>query len=266
MLTIIGCGNPTRRDDGVGVAVAQRLQHRLQRHPVPGVQVFDCGTAGVDVMFKARGSEALVIVDAAQTGAEPGSIFEVPGEELAADYEASLSLHDFRWENALAAGRRIFKDQFPREVRVWLVEAESVGYGIELSAPAERAMETVYGRLLRVVADHAARRHSDRVEGIPLRIERGSIHIEQAVYERFFDGRQGVLLMAKDSRVALVPIDQTDGGLIVKQRNAKGDRVIHAVEHLMASGIGPEQQHELMADWDPRLGAVSFVLPKERLQ
>ncbi len=215
MLTVIGCGNLNRRDDGVGVLVAQRLQERLRRHPVPRVQVFDCGTSGVDVMFKARGSTALLILDASR------SVSRAPSTKFRAKFSLRItrprtpctthlrssgrssrsgslahvySLHDFRWDHALAAGRKIFRAEFPESVRVWLVEAESLEYGLELSAPVREASEEVYRRLLVAVAEYAAERHSAKSSGAPkdsLEIRRGSIRLSKELYERYFEGRGG---------------------------------------------------------------------------
>ena len=143
MLTIIGCGNLNRSDDGVGVLVAQRLQTYLQENPIPAVRVFDCGTAGIDVMFQARGSEELIIIDASRTGSEPGAIYEVPGEVLEKLPEPSYNLHDFRWDHAIATGRKIFKDSFPTKVTVYLIEAQNLDFGWTVSAPVEKAANTV---------------------------------------------------------------------------------------------------------------------------
>lgn len=135
MLTIIGCGNSNRSDDGVGVFVAQALQIYVQRLPCDNVRVFDAGTGGMDVMFQARGSRKLIIVDACSSGSEAGAVFTVPGAELQADHLPEFSLHSFRWNHALAAGRKIFRDQFPDDVTVYLIEAKSLDLGLELSAP-----------------------------------------------------------------------------------------------------------------------------------
>ena len=135
MLAIIGCGNSNRSDDGVGVFVAQALLQRLRSIPRDDVRVFDAGTGGMDVMFQARGASRLVIVDASQSGSPPGAIFEVPGSELQRDHSPSFSLHDFRWDHAVHAGRRIFGDAFPSELTVYLIEAGSLGFGTELTAP-----------------------------------------------------------------------------------------------------------------------------------
>jgi hydrogenase maturation protease len=147
-LTIIGCGNLNRCDDGVGVVIARRLQAAVGREAEDRVRVFDAGTAGMDVMFQSRGCESLIIVDASATGSAPGTVFEVPGEELENAGCASFSLHDFRWDHALYAGRQIFKDEFPEDVRVTLIEAENLGYGWELSAPVAAAAERVTAKLL----------------------------------------------------------------------------------------------------------------------
>jgi hydrogenase maturation protease len=148
MLTIIGCGNLNRSDDAVGVIIAQRLQQFLLENPTPNVRVFDCGTAGMEVMFQARGSKQLVIIDASSTGSEPGAVYKVPGKELEALPEPSYSLHDFRWDNALAAGRKIFQDDFPKEVTVYLIEAANLDFGWELSPAVQKSADIVFQELV----------------------------------------------------------------------------------------------------------------------
>ncbi|MGK7955555.1 MAG: hydrogenase maturation protease, partial [Crocosphaera sp.] len=143
MLTVIGCGNLNRCDDAVGVIIAQKLQEIFQYQNLSNLQIYDCGTAGMEVMFQARGSEKLIIIDACSTDSEPGTIYKVPGEELEELPEASYSLHDFRWDNALAAGRKIFKEEFPNDVTVYLIEAENLGFGLEISPSLTDSMTKV---------------------------------------------------------------------------------------------------------------------------
>ena len=142
-LTIIGCGNLNRSDDGVGVVVAHSLGEYVQSHGRADVSVFDAGTDGMGVMFRARGAKRLVLVDASRSGAEPGAIFKVPGGELASDYEPAYSLHDFRWDHALYAGQRIFGASFPTDVTVFLIEAGTLELGCELSTPVSAAAARV---------------------------------------------------------------------------------------------------------------------------
>lgn len=156
MLTIIGCGNSNRSDDGAGVFVAQHLLRELVGRKLPAVRVFDAGTGGMDVMFQARGSLKLIIIDASRSGSPSGAIFKVPGEQLQAEREASYSLHDFRWDHALAAGRKIFRDQFPREVTVYLIEAGCLDLGFELSDPVRAAALSVIAEIRQVMNDYRA--------------------------------------------------------------------------------------------------------------
>lgn len=154
MLTIIGCGNSNRTDDGAGVYVAQQLQNFLKSQNKQNVKVFDAGTGGIDVMFQARGSSRLIIIDASQTGSEAGTIYQVPGEELEREREVSYSLHDFRWDDALYAGRKIFREDFPKEVTVFLIEAESLGYGLELNPKVKVSAEKTIERLKKIINEY----------------------------------------------------------------------------------------------------------------
>jgi hydrogenase maturation protease len=155
MLTIIGCGNSNRSDDGVGVFVAQALQDYLRRRPRADVRVFDAGTAGMEVMFQARGARKLMIVDASISGSEAGAIFTVPGEELRADHEPEYSLHGFRWDHALAAGRKIFREQFPSDVTVYLIEAKSIAVGLEMSAPVRVSADRLVAQIKELIDGYA---------------------------------------------------------------------------------------------------------------
>lgn len=148
MLTIIGCGNLNRCDDAVGVIVAQRLQSFLSRYPRSDVRVFDCGTGGMDVMFQARGSDALIVIDACTTGSEPGAVFTVPGAELASLPEPGHSLHNFRWDHALAVGRKIMGKDFPTDITVYLIEADQLDLGLELSPAVKCAAAKVFDAIV----------------------------------------------------------------------------------------------------------------------
>jgi len=116
-----------------------------------GVRLLDAGTDGMAVMYAARGCGMLIVVDAARSGADPGAVFEIPGEELDDRPPPALSVHEFRWDHALYAGRRIYGEEFPREVTVFLVEAQSTDFGLELSPPVAAAAARVAERIAELV-------------------------------------------------------------------------------------------------------------------
>ena len=145
---ISGCGNLNRSDDGVGSGVIQRLQSKS----LPaGVSLFDAGTDGMAVMYKAKGMERLIIIDARAPEGEAGAVFEVPGEVLSSLPPHSLNLHDFRWDHALYAGQKIYADDFPTNVKVFLIEAESIDLGTGLSEKVEKAADIVAAKIEELV-------------------------------------------------------------------------------------------------------------------
>jgi hydrogenase maturation protease len=150
MLVVIGCGNLNRSDDGAGVVVARRLL-ALRTPPSASVKILDAGTNGMDILFQARGARKLVIVDASSSGSEPGSVFEVPGHELENRPAPSYTLHDFRWDHALYAGRRIWADDFPTDVTIFLIEAATLDYGLDLSPKVKQAADIVTARIATLI-------------------------------------------------------------------------------------------------------------------
>ena len=262
MLTVIGCGNTNRSDDAAGVLVAQRLIAALNENPVEGVRVFDAGTSGMDTMFQARGSDALIIVDANISDSEPGSIFEVPGSELDNAYDAAYSLHDFRWDHALHAGKKIFGDEYPEDVTVYLIEVKSTELGLEQSEPVLEAVgkvvDMIWSRINAPLAgpnDAGSARSSSGAHSVV--IHRGNIYVDAEIYQRYFSGIESVAVLANEGDIALMPVrNQGGGGLLLKIRNARGDRVIHAREILESAGISEDQEINVTPKWDSDFAAL----------
>lgn len=62
-------------------------------------------------------------------------------------------------------------------------------------------------------------------------IARGNFYLSRATCDAYLPGVVSVALLARDDEVLIVPLTQESvGGLLLKQRNAHGDRVIHAQE------------------------------------
>jgi len=150
---VIGCGNPLRGDDAVGPILIRRLAEA----GVPaGVRLVDGGTAGMDTAFAMRGAGRVLLVDAARTGAAPGTVYRVPAEELV-DLPLHLPQpHAVRWDQALAFGQWLLGDDYPTDVTVYLIEAATLEPGAALSPPVLRAMERVRTLIIDELAGDAA--------------------------------------------------------------------------------------------------------------
>jgi hydrogenase maturation protease len=152
---VIGCGNLLRGDDAAGPEFVRRLASR--KLPA-GVECLDAGTGGIDVAFAIRGVPEVIFVDACRTGSQPGSLFELPAEELVnLPPPEGLGLHDFRWHHALAAGRWLHGDEPPQRVTAFLVEGAAFEAGAEVSPAVDRALDVLADLLLaRLTARPAA--------------------------------------------------------------------------------------------------------------
>ncbi|MFN8441195.1 MAG: hydrogenase maturation protease [Caldilineaceae bacterium] len=143
---IIGCGNLLRGDDGVGPLL---IRHLWERDLPAHVQLADGGTAGMDVAFKMRGAERVILIDACRSGNEPGTLYRLPGEAVEQLPPLDgIHQHAFRWDHALAFARWLLKDEYPKVIQVYLIEIASVEPGIELSPPVAQAMERLINLLL----------------------------------------------------------------------------------------------------------------------
>lgn len=145
---IIGCGNLLRGDDAAGPVFIRRL---WERGLPQGVRCADGGTGGMDVAFQMRGVPEVVLVDACRSGSEPGSIFQIPGSEVEhLPPLAGINLHAFRWDHALAFAHWLLKEDYPRNITVYLIEAEVLEIGAELSPAVDKALarleETFYAK------------------------------------------------------------------------------------------------------------------------
>lgn len=148
---IVGCGNLLRGDDAAGPVAVRRL---WDAGLPPGVRCADGGTGGMDVAFQMRGVPSVVLIDACSSGSEPGSIFEVPGSEVEQlPPLTGIHLHAFRWDHALAFARWLLKDEYPKDVTVFLIEAEKTGMGDGLTPAVDAAVNKVVTLLLERFAE-----------------------------------------------------------------------------------------------------------------
>lgn len=75
---VVGMGNVLRGDDGFGVAVANALQ---ERDLPPGVELMEIGTGGMHLVQELmNGYDSVLILDAVDRDAEPGTLFVLEPE------------------------------------------------------------------------------------------------------------------------------------------------------------------------------------------
>lgn len=249
---VVGCGNLLRGDDGVGPIL---VRHLWERGVPDGARLVDGGTAGMDVAFQMRGAERVVIIDASATGAAPGTLYRVPGAELENVPPLSgLHTHSFRWDHAIAFARWALAEACPDDITVFLIEAESVEMGAELSEPVVAGMEQVIALIER---DFLAplRPVTQDVPTVEFTAD-GYLRLDAQLAGSRFPSSAAVALV-REGQLWLMPLrGPQSGGLLLKQRTPAGDRST-LIREVLADGIPVGVRP---AYWDADQGALRVPL------
>lgn len=146
---MLGLGNILLSDEGVGVRVVERL---LEQYDFPeGVRVMDGGTLGLDLLPYVEDASRLLVVDAVQARKPPGTLVRMMGDEIPIFLDASkVSPHQEGLQDLLAVA--VLKGYLPDEVVFWGAQIESLGVGLELSAPVAAQVDALAGKVLEELA------------------------------------------------------------------------------------------------------------------
>ena len=122
---VIALGNPFRRDDGVGPILLDRLRDR----ELPGTELVELGDPGFRLIHVLADYSSVVVVDAVDFGAEPGTFetFDPAETETIQEERSSHKTDVFE----LLAVSDVVED--PTTVRVFGVQPKSVDFGDELT-------------------------------------------------------------------------------------------------------------------------------------
>jgi hydrogenase maturation protease len=137
---IIGVGTRWRGDDAAGLEVARRLRGRVAayQHEGDGAGLVEAWTGAADV----------VVVDAAASGAAPGTVrrFDARAGPLPAR-ALRTSSHAFGVADAVELARAL--ERLPDHLEVIAIEGADFSAGVPLSAAVERAIDEVVDDLIR---------------------------------------------------------------------------------------------------------------------
>jgi hydrogenase maturation protease len=97
---VIGIGNVLWADEGFGVRVVEAL-HAAFAFP-EGVELFDGGTQGLNLLEDVASSRRVLVFDAVDFRAEPGTLHVLRGDDVPAWGRAKLSPHQIGFNDVLA--------------------------------------------------------------------------------------------------------------------------------------------------------------------
>ena len=89
-------------------------------------------------------------------------------------------------------------------------------------------------------------------------IARGNLYLSRELCDAYFAGTVSVALIERAGACLIVPLRADSvGGLLLKQRNARGDRVIHAQEFLRGHGVAEQiEPRSMPVRWDEDSAAL----------
>jgi hydrogenase maturation protease len=150
-IALLGLGNLMRTDDAVGMLTLRRLE-KCGRLP-PEVRVIEGGTLGLDLLDSLRGISHLLVLDAVDTGATPGTLKRFEGRDVD-DLPVSKSVHLLGFADLMCALRLM--DAAPGEVVLLGVQPASTGWGTVLTPEVESAQHALMQSAISQLAQWAA--------------------------------------------------------------------------------------------------------------
>ena len=148
-ILVLGLGNLLMSDDSIGVRTVQRLQQDFRVSE--GVTIVDGGTLGLDLLPYIEEADELLIIDALEMRAEPGSLFRLEGDEVPRAFASKLSVHQMGLQDLLAVAE--LQGYAPQKLVVHGIQAGSIEMKLELSPPVAAAMDKLLDDVVNELRD-----------------------------------------------------------------------------------------------------------------
>jgi len=144
---VLGLGNPLMGDDGLGLAALERLREQWE---IPGVELVDGGTWGMNLLPLVEESTNLILLDAIRSGDAPGTLVEWERDRLPRYLSLKLSPHQIDLREVLALAE--WRDTMPEEVVAIGLAPRDVVMTTALSPEVEAGLERMVEATLRYLA------------------------------------------------------------------------------------------------------------------
>jgi hydrogenase maturation protease len=149
-LAVLGIGNLIYSDDGAGLEALRRLEND-PRLPA-GVRFIDASAGGLEVAARIGCASRLLILDAVDVGAVPGTVVRLTGDQLSG-LPAGACVHRLGISDLLSVLR--LTERMPEEVILLGVQPASIALGTVLSPAVESGVRRVAAEALAQIAEWA---------------------------------------------------------------------------------------------------------------
>lgn len=147
---VLGFGNPVRADDGVGIYVIDQLKERLEENE--HLSIFDMGTSAFEVLFKLKGHDRIILIDAVINTGEPvGTTYKLPASEVEGQIEDDpmVFLHGLKWNQALSYARKMLGTDYPENIEVYLIAIDSTKFNVGMTDKGKAGADKIIDILVK---------------------------------------------------------------------------------------------------------------------
>lgn len=145
---VVGLGNTLMGDDGLGVAALMRLQEQWR---VPGeVELVDGGTAGMCLLPIVEGTARVLLIDAIDMGAPPGTKLLIARDRLPRHLATKVSVHQIDVRDVLALAE--LRGTLPKEAMAIGLQPAVIEMSADLSDAVRRGLDDLVDDIVRVLA------------------------------------------------------------------------------------------------------------------
>ncbi len=145
---IVCIGNDLVADDGVGQAIFSELERRSLP---PQIRLKMLGLGGMALLNEFEGEEHLIVVDAVQLGASPGTVHVLDWDQLPQG-GGHVSCHGIGIREAIEVSRTLYPEVTPEIIHLVGIEGkcfDQLGQG--LSPEVEESIEPATKRILEIL-------------------------------------------------------------------------------------------------------------------
>jgi hydrogenase maturation protease len=150
-ILVMGVGNTLMQDDGVGTRVIEALAASPDT-PSP-LNILDGGTIGLALLPQLEDADAVIVVDASELNAEPGTVRLFHDEEIDRQLSGKRrTVHEVALLDLFSAAA--IRGRMPRERLLVAIQPASTDWGDELTPAVQAAVPEA----CRVIRQWAAQR------------------------------------------------------------------------------------------------------------
>ncbi len=138
-ILVLGLGNILLRDEGVGVIALQRLDAGY--HWPDDVTLLDGGVMGLELLPYLESADAVLLLDAVQTGEPPGTLTRLENDAIPAAVAMRMSMHQVGLQESLAMCR--FRGTLPERLVLLGIVPAVLDMGLHLSDPVAAQLDAL---------------------------------------------------------------------------------------------------------------------------